>query len=75
MATITISEDLYQRVEKSRPSSVSTADFVAAAVQEKLAWHERGAEFFRLSDETHRRMDHQGIREAEILGDFDAPLD
>ena len=72
MAVITISDELLQRVEQSRPVSLSTADFVADAVREKLASHERRAEFFRLSDETRRQMDNRGISEAEILGDFDA---
>ena len=54
------------------PGSRSTAEFVADAVRENLAWLERKAEFFRLSDETRRQMDKQGIDEAEILGDFDA---
>lgn len=72
MAVITISDELLQRVEQSRPGSRSTAEFVADAVRENLAWLERKAEFFRLSDETRRQMDKQGIDEAEILGDFDA---
>ena len=72
MAVITISDELLQRVEQSRPENLSTVEFVADAVREKLAWQERRAEFFRLSDETRRQMDNQGIGEAEILGDFDA---
>ncbi len=72
MAVITISDELLQRVEQSRPVSLSTAEFVADAVREKLASHERRADFFRLSDETRRQMDNQGISEAEILSDFDA---
>ena len=71
MAVITISDELLQRVEQSWPS-LSTAEFVAEAVRDKLAWQERRAEFFRLSDETRRQMDQQGIGEAEILKDFDA---
>ena len=71
MAVITISDELLQRVEQSWPS-LSTTEFVAEAVREKLAWQERRAEFFRLSDETRRQMDQQGICEAEILSDFDA---
>ncbi|MFM9964702.1 MAG: hypothetical protein ACKV2Q_26145 [Planctomycetaceae bacterium] len=71
MAVITISDELLERVEQSRPS-LSTAEFVADAVREKLAWQERRSEFFRLSDETRRQLDKQGISEAEILGDFDA---
>ena len=72
MAVITISEELLQRVEQSRPGGLSTAEFVADAVREKLAWQERRAEFFRLSDETRRQMDNLGSSEAEILADFDA---
>ena len=71
MAVITISDELLERVEQSRPNH-STAEFVADAVREKLAWQERRAEFFRLSDETRRQLDNQGIDEAEILRDFDA---
>ena len=71
MAVITISDELIQRVEQSWPS-LSTVEFVAEAVREKLAWQERRAEFFRLSDETRRQMDSRGVSEAEILGDFDA---
>ena len=70
MAVITISDELLERVEQSRPS-LSTAEFVADAVREKLAWQERRSEFFRLSDETRRQLDKQGIGEAEILSDFD----
>lgn len=71
MAVITISDELLERVEQSRPN-LSTAEFVADAVREKLAWQERRAEFFRLSDETRRQLDKQGIGEAEILRNFDA---
>ena len=71
MAVITISDELLERVEQSRPN-LSTAEFVADAVREKLAWQERRSEFFRLSDETRRQLDKQGIGEAEILRDFDA---
>ena len=70
MAVITISDELLERVEQSRPN-LSTAEFVADAVREKLAWQERRSEFFRLSDETRRQLDKQGIGEAEILSDFD----
>ena len=72
MAVITIPDELLQRVEQSRPGSLSTAEFVADAVRDKLAWQKRQAEFFRLSDETRRQLDLQGIGEGEILGDFDA---
>ena len=51
MAVVTISDELLERVEQSRPN-LSTAEFVADAVREKLAWQERRSEFFRLSDET-----------------------
>ena len=71
MAVITISDELLERVEQSRPN-LSTAEFVADAVREKLAWQERRAEFFRLSDETRRQLDKQGIGDAEILRNFDA---
>lgn len=71
MAIITISDELLQQIEQSRPSNLSTAEFVANAVREKLAWQERRAEFFRLSEETRRQMDKQGIGEAEILREFD----
>ena len=71
MAVVTISDELLERVEQSRPN-LSTAEFVVDAVREKLAWQERRAEFFRLSDETRRQLDKKGIGEAEILRDFDA---
>ena len=72
MAVITISDELLQRVEQYRPGNLSTAEFVADAVREKLAWQQRRAEFVRLSDETRRQMDNQGVSEVEILADFDA---
>ena len=72
MAVITISDELLQRVELYRPGNLSTAEFVADAVREKLAWQQRRAEFVRLSDETRRQMDNQGVSEVEILADFDA---
>ncbi len=72
MAVITISDELLQRVEQYRPGNLSTAEFVADAVREKLAWQQRRAEFVRLSDETRRQMDNQGVSEVEILADFEA---
>lgn len=72
MAIITIPDELMQRVEESRPGSLSAAEFVADAVLDKLAWEERKSEFFRLSDETRRQMDGRGIGEAEIMSDFAA---
>ena len=72
MAVITISDELLQRVEQYRPGNLSTAEFVADAVREKLAWQQRRAEFVRLSDETRRQMDNHGVSEVEILADFDA---
>jgi hypothetical protein len=72
MANITISDELLERVEQSLPKATSVAEFVADAVREKLAWQQRKAEFFRLSDETRRQMEMRGISEAEILGEFEA---
>jgi len=40
-------------------------------MREKLAVEERRAEFYRLSEETRRRMDEKRISESEILGDFE----
>ena len=71
MAVITISDELLQQIEKSRPGNLSADEFVADAVREKLAWQERRAEFFRLSDETRRQLNNQGIGEVDILRDFD----
>jgi len=72
MAQISIADDLLEKVDTARPKSVSAEEFVADAVREKLAWHDRKTEFFQLSDETRRMMDAKGITEAEILADFEA---
>ena len=72
MAQITIADDLFERIERALPESASTDGFVGEAVREKLAVQERRAEFYRLSEETRRRMDEKGISESEILGDFEA---
>jgi hypothetical protein len=72
MAVITLPDELLQKLEEALPESVSAEEFVADAVREKLAFQNRKAEFYRLSDETRRLMIQQGCSEAEILSDFDA---
>lgn len=72
MATITLPDDLLEQVERALPKSVSPDEFVADAVRDKLAWQDRKQEFFRLSNGTRRRMEEQGISEAELLADFEA---
>ena len=72
MAQITIADELLERIERALPESASTDGFVEEAVREKLAAQERRTEFYQLSEETRRRMDEKGIREEEILGDFEA---
>ena len=71
MAQITIGDDLLTQVQRTLPASVSVDRFVEEAVREKLAVEERRAEFYRLSEETRRRMEEKGISESEILGDFE----
>lgn len=72
MAQISIADELLNKVENSLSDSVSAEQFVADAVREKLAWHEKQTEFYELSDETHQLMQAKGIAEAEILSDFEA---
>lgn len=72
MAQVPIADELLKQVESVLPESVSTEQFVADAVREKLSWQQRKAEFVHLSDDTRRKMDAQGITEAEILADFEA---
>ena len=71
MAQITIGDDLLTQIQRTLPASVSADRFVEEAVREKLAVEERRAEFYRLSEETRRRMEEKGISESEILGDFE----
>ena len=72
MAQIPIADELLKQVESVLPESVSTEQFVADAVREKLSWQQCKAEFVHLSDDTRRKMDAQGITQAEILADFEA---
>jgi metal-responsive CopG/Arc/MetJ family transcriptional regulator len=72
MAAITLPDELLQKLEQVLPESISAEEFVADAVREKLAFHRRKTEFYRLSDETRRRMIEHGCSEAEIMSDFDA---
>lgn len=72
MAQITICDDLLTQVQRTLPESVSTDKFIEQAVREKLAVEGRRAEFYRLSEETRRRMDEKKISESEILSDFEA---
>ena len=67
MAQITISDELLGRIDSVRSRSVSTEEFVADAVREKLAWQERKSEFCQLSDATRQMMDEKGISESQIL--------
>jgi hypothetical protein len=71
MAQITIGDDLLTQVQRTLPESVSADRFIEQAVREKLAGEERRAEFYRLSDETRRRMDERKVSESEILSDFE----
>jgi metal-responsive CopG/Arc/MetJ family transcriptional regulator len=71
MAEITIPDELLERVERAVPEAVSTEEFVADAVRDKLAWQQRKAELYRLSDETRQRMDEKGVSEADLLRDFE----
>lgn len=71
MAQITIGDDLLTQIQRTLPAAVSADRFIEEAVREKLAVEERRAEFYRLSEETRRRMDEKGISESEILGDFE----
>jgi hypothetical protein len=72
MAQISIADDLLGKVDTARSETVSAEEFVADAVRERLAWHDRKTEFFQLSDEIRRTMDAKEITEAEILVDFEA---
>ena len=72
MAHIPIADELLEQVEKARPDSISAAEFGADAVRQKLAYHDRKAEFYRLSNETRRMMDAKGVSETEIASDFEA---
>jgi metal-responsive CopG/Arc/MetJ family transcriptional regulator len=71
MAEITLPDELLEQVERALPESVSADEYVADAVREKLAWQDRKAEFFRLSDGTYRLMEEKGLSETEMLADFE----
>jgi Arc/MetJ family transcription regulator len=71
MAQITIADELLTQVRRALPEFASTDEFVEEAVREKLAVQQRRVEFFRLSEETRRRMEEKGISESEILNDFE----
>ena len=71
MAQITIADDLLTQIQRALPESASADGFIEEAVREKLAVQERRSEFYRLSEETRRRMDEKGVSESEILGDFE----
>jgi hypothetical protein len=72
MAQISIADELLKQIESALPESVSSEQFVADAVREKLAWQQRKAEFVRLSDDTRQRMNAKGLTESTILADFEA---
>ncbi len=72
MAQISIADELLKQIESALPESVSSEQFVADAVREKLAWQQRKAEFVRLTDDTRQRMEAKGITESEILAEFES---
>lgn len=71
MAQITIADELLTQVRRALPEFASADEFVEVAIREKLAEQQRRAEFFRLSEETRRRMEKTGVSESEILHDFE----
>lgn len=71
MAQITIADELLKQVRRALPELASTDEFVEEAVREKLAVQQRRSEFFRLSEETRRRMEEKGISESQLLDDFE----
>jgi len=70
MPQIDIPQDLFQQIQQALPPSETTDQFIQEAVRKQLAWQERRAEFFRLSDITRQAMAAQVLTEVELLEDF-----
>jgi hypothetical protein len=75
MPQIDIPQDLFQQVDQTRPRSVSTAEFVAQAVREKLDRDDRMTRLDELTGRIRRSMLEHGVTEEEVLTDFEAHRD
>ena len=71
MPQINIPDTLFHEVEKSLSGAVSPADFVVAAVEEKLTAEACKKEFMTLSDQTRSTVTEQGLTELDVLTEFD----
>ncbi len=71
MPHIDISTDLFQKIQQNLSPSGSVDDFVRSAIEARLADQGQRDEFFRLTDETRRRMLDQGLTEEGVLVDFE----
>ncbi len=72
MPQIDLPQDLFQQIDATRPPTVSTSEFVAVAVREKLEKERRAEEFLRLVEGNRQAMLAQGLTEEDVIADFEA---
>mgnify|MGYP001288859248 CR=1 FL=1 len=72
MPHIDLPQDLFQQIDQLRTGSLSTTEFVAQAVREKLETQRRTEKLRRLADDNRRAMLEKGLSEEDILADFEA---
>lgn len=72
MPQIDISQALLQQIDDTRPPAVSTSEFVAIAVREKLEKERRAEELLRLVESNRQAMLAQGLTEEDVIADFEA---
>lgn len=72
MPQIDLPQDLFQQIDATRSPTVSTSEFVAVAVREKLEKERRAEEFLRLVEGNRQAMLAQGLTEEDVIADFEA---
>lgn len=72
MCTIQLPDALVDQIAAAGVPRGAMDEFVAQAVREKLSAEERRKEFFCLSDETRAAMHERGLKEEQLLAEFDA---
>ncbi len=71
MIQIAIPEDLFESIKKVAPPSVSPETYVTEVLRKNVGLEEQKKEFYRLSDETLAAVKEKGLKEEEILKDFE----
>jgi len=69
--SINIPEPLLHDIENSLLGSASPADFIIAAVKEKLTSEAHKKEFWKLSDQTRAAVFERGLTEFDVLKEFE----